>query len=317
MIFADFKRETESGKQYAVYLFEGEESFFFGRGVSYLKSKFLTEENLNFASFSGDDVEGVIASFSSLPFMSEKRITLVKEFYPDAKVISELKGFLENPPTDGMLIVLNAKKSEALKKFKSVAVIECDKLKPYEAAKWIKAKCAESGVKIGSAAELIAEYCLCDMLRIENETEKLIAMCDGGEITEDVVKDSVYRDSDYEIFRMTDFIAKRQFTQAVTVVSEMLKKENAPNKLILSIYKYFRRLLHARISDLSDDELSRAYGVKPTAVPRIKEQAKKFSSKALKKAVDELADADYQIKSGLASADEKLWITVFGIMAEG
>lgn len=317
MNFTEFKREIESGKAYGAYLFEGEESFFFNRGVLCLKNKFLSEEDLNYAVFTGEDVDGAIASISMLPFMSEKRITVLKEFYPDAKTLERFAFFFNDPPADGILAILNLKPCEQLKKIPKVAVVNCDKLKPYEAAKWIRAKCAEAGVKIGTAAELIAEYCLCDMNRIDLETEKLIAECLGGEITEETVKSSVFKDSDYEVFRMTDFIAKRQFTEAVTVVGDMLQKENAPNKIIYSVYKYFRRLFYARISDLSEEELAKAFGIKAFAVSKIKEQAKKFSPRALKNAVDALADSEFNIKSGLIAADETLWLTIFKIMTEG
>lgn len=317
MKFADFKKETESGKEYGVYLFEGEETFFFRRGVSLLKDKFLSEADLNFASFSGEDTEGILSSLASFPFMSKKRITLVKDFYPDAKTLREFAGFLSSPPPDGILIVLNDKPSETLKKNLSGAVIECEKAKPFEVVKWIKAECASAGVNIDSAADLIAEYCLCDMTRVETETEKMISYAGlNGNITESDVKEMVYKDADYEIYKMTDFIAKKAFTEAVSVVGDMLSKENAPNKLLFSIYKYFRRLLHARISDMSEEDMAKAFGVKTFAIVRIKEQAKKFSPRALKKAVDYLADADYEIKCGLAFPDEKLWLSVFKIMTE-
>ena len=315
MKYSDLKRETESGKAYGVYLFEGEETFFSRRGISLLKSKFLTDEELNLAAFDGEDVEGVRSSINLLPFMSEKRITVVKEFYPDKETIGLFSDFLRNPPSDAILIIVNEKPCETLKKYPSVAVVECEKAKPYEISKWVKAECSAAGVSIGTAADLIAEYCLSDMTRIENETEKMIAYAGkGGTITEEDVKEMVFKDADYEIFRMTDFIAKKDFTAAVTVVKDMLEKENAPNKLLFSIYKYFRRLLHARISDMGEEEMAKAFGVKPSAVGRIKEQAKKFTPRALKKTVDALADAEYEIKSGQRSADDKLWISVFGIM---
>ena len=315
MKFADLKRETDSGKVYGVYLFEGEETFFSRKGVALLKSKFLSDENLNFASFDGENAEGVLESLSMLPFMSEKRITLATEFYPDAKTIRSFSGFFENPPSDALFLIVNEKPCDALKKFSGIAVIECDKAKPYEIAKWIKAEAAAADVKIDGAADLIAEYCLFDMTRIENETAKMIAFAGrGGVISEEAVKEMVYKDAEYEIFRMTDFIAKKAFTEAVTVVNDMLEKENAPNKLIFSIYKYFRRLLYARISDMGEEEMAKAFGVRVAAIGRIKDQAKKFSPRALKKAVDSLADADYEIKCGLRTADDKLWVSVFGIM---
>ena len=48
----------------------------------------------------------------------------------------------------------------------------------------------------------------------------------------------------------------------------------------------------------------------------MKTQASFFKKKSLKSAVDSLVDADYRFKSGLSSADEEMWLTIFKIMTE-
>lgn len=313
MKFADFKRGLESGELYGVYLFEGEETFFSSRGLSLLKRKFLSEESLNFASFSGEDEEGIIASAYMLPFMSEKRITCAYEFYPNGQTLNRLSDFI-NSPDSGLLIVINTKECKALKR-DGVACIECQKATKYDVSRWIKAECARFSVKAEGAAELLAEYCKCDMNRVEKETAKLIAYVgDGGTITDDVIKELVVKDAEYEIYKMTDYIAKRKFDDAIRVVNDMLVKGETPVRLISSIYRYFRRLLHVKISDMDDETLMKALSFSPYPFKLAKEQAKSFSSKALKRAVDLLFDSETEVKNGNVSADDRLFISVFKIM---
>ena len=313
MRFSDFKRELESGIEYGVYLFYGEETFFSRRGLSLLKRKFVTEENINFAAFNGEEEDGVISSIYMLPFMSEKRVTCAYEFYPSGQALEKLADFIKSPE-GGVLIIINSKEYKPLI-IEGVAQVECKKASKYDVARWIKAECAKFSVRAEGGAELLADYCKCDMLRVETETAKLIAYVgEGGAVTEEAVKELVVKDAEYEIYKMTDYIAKKKFDDAIKVVHDMLNKGETPVRLISSIYRYFRRLLHIKISDLSDEELMKALSFSPYPFKLAKEQAKSFSPKALKRAVDLLFDSETEVKNGNVGADDRLFISVFTIM---
>ena len=71
---------------------------------------------------------------------------------------------------------------------------------------------------------------------------------------------------------------------------------------------------HIAISDKSDKELADLFGVKEYAVKKTREQAKMFKKKSLKFAVDFLSDSDYKVKSGVADADENMWLSFFEIV---
>ena len=116
---------------------------------------------------------------------------------------------------------------------------------------------------------------------------------------------------------MTDYIGKKKFDSALSVISDMLSKGETPQRIILSVYNYFRRLLLSAISGKTPAQLAECFGIKEFAAAKTREQAKMFRMRSLKKAVDALIDADYKIKSGTADADETMWITVFSIMTDG
>jgi DNA polymerase-3 subunit delta len=199
-----------------------------------------------------------------------------------------------------------------------VQVIECDKADLSLIARWVKAECANAGILIDlESARLIGEYCQQDMLRVQNETQKLCAYAlDKGEITLMDVTEMVNRDVEYKIYEMTDYIGRKNFDKALLVITEMIGKGEPHQKIITSVYNYFRRLLHVAISDLTELELAKEFGVKDFAVRKMKTQAGYFKKKALKTAVDILVDSDYRVKSGLSSADDEMWLTIFKIMTE-
>ncbi len=320
MKYVEFKNGLENGQEFSVYLFEGEDVFFRERGLTLLKNKFLSNPELNLVCFNGDvEVSDLIASLEGYPFMSNKRVTVVKEFYPKQEQLkSGLKNYLENPLNTSVLAILNEKPCEALKKFESVTVVECKKADASLIVKWIKGECIKANVSInGETCGLIGEFCLYDMTRIESETKKLIAYVgDGGEITSETVNEMVAKDTEYKIYEMTDYIGKKNFEKTLELLKDMFSKGETPQRIITSLYNYFRRLLHAAISGKTAGELASAYGVKEFAARKIKEQSAMFKKKALKSAVDFLTDADYKTKSGQMNADEGMWISLFRIFTE-
>ena len=319
MRFNELKNSLDGGEIFSVYLLEGEDAYFRGRALDLLKNTLVTEPYLNVATFDGEGaVSGeAIASLSSMPILSERRMTVIKEFYPKADGIKGgVRAFLENPNKGAVLVIVNEKPCDALKKFSSVCVVTCDTADVSLIVRWIKATAGNAGVSVsGEVCSKIAEYCLSDMTRVKTETEKLIAYAgNGGEITEDAVNLLVYRDAEYKIYEMTDYIAKKKFDLAVSVIFDMLGKGETSGRIISAIYNYFRRLLFIAISDKPNAETAALLGIKEFAVKKAKEQASAFKVRALKNAVDRLSDADFMTKSGRADIDDSLWINLFEIM---
>lgn len=321
MQYSELRKSLDSGERYSVYLIEGEEGYFRTLTLETLKSVLVKEPSLNIATFEGDgfNVGDALASLTAMPLMSDCRMTVIKEFYPKADAIKGgIKDFLDNPVKGSVLVIVNENKHEAFKKFKSVCIVSCGVAETSLIVRYIKATAKAENVGVTDAVcAKIAEYCLSDMMRIKNETEKLIAYAgQGGEITDEAVNLLVNRSAEYKIYEMTDYIAKRKFDLAIGVIEDMLEKGDAYGRILTSVYNYFRRLLFVAISDKTNAETAALLNIKEFAVKKAKEQAAAFKVRALKNAVDRLADADYAVKSGKAEADELMWINLFKIMTE-
>lgn len=320
MNYTDFKKSFDEGKYNAVYLFEGEDAFFANRGLSLLKEKLVTEYELNYKVFTdGVSENELLTSLDSYPFMSEYRITVVKEFYPDKNILKgKLKTYLDNPYPNSILVIQNTKPCDALKKISTVCVVDCSKADASLLSKWIKSEGLRNGVSFDNeAVNVLIEYCLSDMTRINTETHKLISYAiNSGVVTEDDAKMLVSKDTEYKVYELTDYIGKRQFEKALIIINELLSKGETEQRLIASMYNYFRRLLHVAISDKSNFELATLLGVKEFAVQKLKKQSALFKKKSLKNAVDILSDSDYKIKSGLTGEGTAMWLTLFKIITD-
>ncbi len=320
MKYIEFKNGLANGEEFAVYLFEGEDAFFRESGVSLLKDKFVSQPELNLVNLESDcNVEQLISSLEGYPFMSKKRMTLIREFYPKQEFFaSGFKSYLENPFLESILVIVNEKSCDALKKHSSVCLVECGKADTQLLIKWIRAHCSKANVTIDSeTAKTLSEFCLSDMTRIKTESDKLIDYIgSGGTISLQDVFDMVEQDSEYKIYELTDCVAKKNFLGAMSIIKDMTNKGEPTQRILSYIYNYFRRLLHVAISDMEDTDIAKSFGVKEYAVTKMKQQAKLFKKRTLKNSVDFLSDADYKIKSGLLDADDYVFLTIFKIMTE-
>ena len=85
MKFKELKRSLIDGVE-RIYLVTGDDAFFVAHSVKLICDKCLSQPELNLTNFDGQDVKGnpdkLISALVSYPFMSEKRVVIVKEYYP-------------------------------------------------------------------------------------------------------------------------------------------------------------------------------------------------------------------------------------------
>ena len=130
MKYTEFKNELENGKTFSAYLFEGEDAFFRERGLKLLKNKLVSNPELNYTVLEPDcDATELICSLSAYPFMSEKRLVVIREYYPKADVVKKgLAKYFESPADFSALVILNEKPCEPLKKLENLCFVDCNKL---------------------------------------------------------------------------------------------------------------------------------------------------------------------------------------------
>ena len=105
--FLDFKNSLEQGLKYSVFLFEGEDAYFREKGLNLLKNRFVDQPMLNYTCFEGTGLNAkeLYSSLTAYPFMSEKRLTAVREFYPDKNSINAIKDYLDNPLIESIFVI--------------------------------------------------------------------------------------------------------------------------------------------------------------------------------------------------------------------
>ena len=308
-----------------IYLIEGEEAFFRARAAEMIKNAAMTEPDLNYALFSGADIkqsggDDLVVALRSCPFMSENRVVEVSEWYPSASELKakSLKDCFSEPSDTSVLLIVNEKPCDALKKCENVTVVDCSRADLQLIVRFIRKKAGQANLIVStSVAEKIAEFCQFDMVRIDGETNKLIDYCkDKSEIDMASVELLVTKDAEYKSYEIVNFIAGKNYTNAYKIISEM-RTPGEKQMLLVSLYSHFRRMFYCATTKESDLAVADKLGVKEYAVKKSREQAAYFSPKRLKVVMDKLAQSDADFKSGKKLIDNVFYESVFTVLTEG
>ena len=320
MKYVEFKKFTDENGAKPVYLFEGEEAYFRERGEAMLKARFLQEPTLDYVSFDGANLKGdklteLADALNAFPFMSEKRIVRVLELYPTEKEYETyLKELFENPPTSGMLIIVNTAKPKTggvvLSKKPNVTHVDCGRSDEETIKRWIYLTCKKESVYAdGVTCGKLAAYCTLDMARIAKETEKLLCYCQAEKIerlTDEIVDRLVYPDAEYKIYELTNALARKNYSAFMKILGELSVKGYNELSLLSTLVSYFKSLYETSVSKGSDGEIASALGLKEYAVKKNREQAAKFQKGELLGVYENVYRAIGDIKSGVMTPSSAL-----------
>lgn len=307
MKYTELKNSIAEGAQ-SVYVLEGDDAYFRINGEKQIKDAFLQYPELNYSTFEGENLKGAaalsefVAALKNYPFMAEKRIVKVNDFYPaEGDFERYIKPLLEDFPQSAILIIVNAgtKKGVDLKRRREVTYVNCDRADRDTVAKWIYVTLKRAGVAARvSVCEAVADYCLCDMARVSVEVQKLIDYKGGGELTREEADELVYKDAEYRVYEMTNAVASRNYTSFCTISDDLRRKGYDEISIMNSLYSYFRNLLTVLASRESNAELSKLLKMKEYGVMRTREQAERMGEESLKGLVKSVYAAIAEVKSG-------------------
>lgn len=312
MKYVDFKKYTDENGAQPIYLFEGEEVYFREKGESMLKSRFVSDTTLDYASFDGntlkgDKIKSLVDAVNCFPFISEKRFVRVMEFYPTEKDFDYyLRPLFDVPPQDSILLIVNSGKGKAgtaaLAKKPNVTYVDCSRSDEETIKKWIFVTCKRAGVYVdGVTCGKLASYCVYDMSRISKETEKLLGYCEAARIdrlTDEIVDGLVYPDSEYKIYELANALARKNYSTYMKVLKDLSSRGNNETMLLSSLASYFRNLYETSLCRGGDKEVATALGVKEFAARKNREQVAKFGKERVRELYQAVYGAISDVKCG-------------------
>ncbi len=320
------------------YILHGDDDFSLEQEVSNLRSK-MGDDNgdLNTSEFEGSEASAaeVINAVSSYPFLSDKRLVIVKGMISwitrkgagetGKKAVELLAAALPTLPEWARLVFVERQAlPDSNKLVKLGRELENGFEKAFGAPKdstgWIlrRAKDAYNAEIQPPAAAALASVIGNDLRRADNELVKLISYVDGARaITEEDVALLTPYVAEAEIFKMVDALAEGRGGAALAMLHRLLmEKDNDPFKIYGMIVRQFRLLLTAKeflVGGGYPAQMGEELHMNPFVAKKMTQQARAFTLPQLEQIYRALLDNDIRMKTGRIEPKLALDLLVAGL----
>ena len=321
MKFEELKNNLKS-KIEPAYLLMGVDEFLLSSAYNLIvKYSGMLMEDLNLIKFGEGiiDMKDVVRALNTLPVFCDKKIVYLDirmSKLNELKNIKDLQEYLECPNMSSVLIV-NLGSNDIKFIDKNIESIDCNRLGINIVSLKIKQIANMSNKNISEETiKLLYDYTLGDLAKITVELNKLISYVGGKDSIEiSDIKELVTPSLEYQVFELTDALAKKNSIKVYQIISDMKAKKDEFRTLPAIIFSYFRRLFMVSLNqDKNRMELSKLLGVKEYAVKMSMQQAGLFSKSQLKKINELLSQVDFDLKQSNMSIDNAVGLIVLKIL---
>lgn len=314
MKFIEFKKSLNE-KIEPIYIFYGEDRYLIDNCLKNLIASCeieLPELNLSILD-NGTDINEIINSCETLPFMDKLRLTIIKDMEFNENIKSKITKYASKPNTSACLAFTTKSEPPAIE---NVVKVDCGKLDATMIRKKLLADLTPKGYMISDEAiKALISYCDYSMTKIYSELDKLMAYATNKTIKSEMIQTLCVKDLSYSIFELTDALGKKDSEQAIKILSSLVKNEDLIG-IIATLYGHFRRLFIVSITSPSVDNISIAnsMGVKPYAIQVARQQAKYFSRNKLMELCEKLQAIDLRVKTNFSNTENELFSFVFSAL---
>ncbi|MFA5251258.1 MAG: DNA polymerase III subunit delta [Phycisphaerae bacterium] len=288
----------------------------------------LTPEQRATGLFNADTTEVTAAQvfdeLRTLPFLTEKRIVLVRDA---DKFVSEnrelLEKYFENPCPTGILILTVSSwpaRTNLAKKLPSVGKllsVEQPPRRQLPRRLMQYAKEAHGKTISESAAELLVELAGDELVRLYSEVDKLVLFAQNEKsITEQHIESLIGHNRIFNAFAVIDAIIAGDIAQAIYRLRAMFAEDKSAEYTVVGAFAFhFRRMFGAKVlleKGVGTNEIAerlRIWGDRDSFFA----QLRKVSLKEIGSILQQLAATDYAIKTGQAKAEVATEQLVLGL----
>lgn len=293
-----------------IYLLYGEERYLRRQYRQKLQAALRSDgDTMNVHYYSGKDVPvgEIIDLAETLPFLAERRVIFISDSGLFKSGGEKLAEYLTSPCESTYFVFTESEVDKRSKLFKTVqskgyaadfTVQDENTLK-----RWIAGTLGRDGKKITeNTVQLIISKAGTDMDNIQMELEKLICYCMDRDVVTDADVEAVCttRISNH-IFDMINAIADRKQKAALELYYDLLALKEPPMRILFLIARQCNMLLQAKEMKLKGHDnrtIGSRLGVPPFIAQKVLNQASKFKTSTLRRAVQQCVEAETAVKTG-------------------
>lgn len=318
-------KEIKNDKYFNVYYFYGKDVMTIEKYTKHLCERLLekSEDTYNFHKYNGKelDLSNLSETAEALPMFSKKACITINDLngeelsQPDLNYLLEI---ISNLPETTVIIiyitgfdVCGGKKFPTTKNKKIIdavskygVVCELNYKRPDELAKPIITAVEKEGCEISRInAEYLASQCLCNMVLISNELNKLTSYTGMGEITKEAIDLLVAKQLDSNAFLLAKAVTQFESRRALLLLDELFTQRAEPVAVVSAIGMSFIDLYRARCAinnnkSVSDVIVDFDYSQnRKFAVENAFRDAKKLSIEQLRYCIEVITQTDIKLKS--------------------
>ncbi|HRY63352.1 MAG TPA: DNA polymerase III subunit delta [Patescibacteria group bacterium] len=289
------------------------------------KEKFVREvdkSGLNLVELNAEkiNINDLNKAISTQSFLAKKRMVVIKNIFDQRKalqteVLELLKaGKFRDGKDDNILIFWDEEPDKRTALFKylegSKFKEEFEILKNNELTRWIIKKVEAKGGQISKMnADTLASKSDGNLWALNQEIDKLLAVCQGREIGREDLETSSLVKLDDNIFNLTDAIGNKNTKLALKLLHESIEGGANEIYLLTMIVRQFRILIQVKAAleegpaDTAGGRgnyraLAQSLGIHPFVVQKALPQAMKYSMEQLKAIYRRLLEIDLKLKTG-------------------
>lgn len=326
----DFEHLLEQGSVPAVLLFEGEEEHLKQVALDRLRKLLLPEgmEQMNETVLENPGTDQLIAAAETLPFLSERRLIVVRDFLPlsgKGEADERLVSYLPSVPPSAVILFFCSGKPDGRKKLyttirKLNGIVTFSQLKGAELNRFITDAFRACGKECSDRnAEYLAFTVGSDSSLLLSEISKIASYTgERTSVSPDDIKALATPSTECTVFQMVDAVVTGQKNRTFTLLKNQLTSGTDRMAILSLMLRQYRFLQHIKIMQYekkSRDFITRTLGVPPFAVDQYIRQASSYTGGQVKKAVSLCFDTEYAIKSGRMQPDGALETVVLKLLA--
>ena len=312
-----------------IYLLYGLEEYLLKKEVKKIIEKEKIEDiNISYYSMNNDKLEVIIDDFQTYSFFSDKKLVVVE----DSFVFTSKKGDIEqkielldkylnnyNPDTIIIFTVIDEKLDSRKKLFKIINkvghIIECNSpkdLKPIVKEMFLNYNISPK------ALELFIDRVGKNLGILNSEANKIMIYKDNDlNITEeDILNLTSKIIVEEDLFKLVDYIIKKDKKEALIYYNGLIKLEMEPFKIIVTLANKIRLIYQTkelfRLGHTENDIVT-ILKINPKQIYFLREPIRKYNSEDLINILSKLADLDLNIKSGKIDSKKGLELFILNL----
>ena len=292
-----------------VYLLYGTKDYKINEEIKKI-CKNIDEMDINKYDLTKDDINNILDDAMTIPMFSDKKIIIVDNavaFTGSSNLgQDEILNYLNSPNENTILIfIVHNEKIDSRKKITKI-IQKVGKVLEYsnEENPFSKAASLLKNYKIDTnTLNLFIERVGNNPLIIEKEIEKIkIYKEDNKNITKEDILNLTVKTIDTDIFKLIDYIVKKDRNHALEIYNEMLKINEEPLKIIIILAGQFRIMYQSKQllkKGYTEKDIASILKIHPYRVKLAIQNARNYDSHILLKYLNDLADIDIGIKTGI------------------